>query len=253
MLAGLAPEAGVVVENEVDRLGGFGVLDTDAYQFIIKVAYVSKSKGGAVALNLHLETPTGAKLNQQFWMTSGTAKGGKNYYVKDGKQFYLPGFNQANAVSLLTIGREIFTLVPVTKQINLYDFNEKKEVPTDVDMLMDLIGQPFYGGVEKQLQDKNVQNPNFDPNMPINKNTNPMYVPSGETREVNEIVKVFRAADQLTASEIRGGTKVATFFPAWVKKMQGTVVNKCKKQTGVVAGAPSAGTTAAAPTKNLFG
>ena len=111
------------IANEKDVIGGgFRPLDTDAYEMTINNAYFDKSSGGAMSLNLDLSNSKGDKLRTTIYITS---KAGRNFYfVKDksGKpteeKQYLPGFNIANAICLLTVGTEIADL-------RIWDFNPK--------------------------------------------------------------------------------------------------------------------------------
>ena len=162
-------------------------------------------------------------------MTSGTAKGGKNYYEKDGEKFYLPGFITANSLALLTLGKEIGQLETEPKVINLYSSEAKAEVPTKVDMFTDLLGMDIIAGIIRQTVDKNVKDGAGN------------YVPSGETRDENEIDKFFRMRDRRTTAEIRAQADKAVFVDTWAEKWTAKVRNKAKAASGT-AGAPRPGT-----------
>ncbi|EFR8087486.1 hypothetical protein H0088_004130 [Salmonella enterica] len=227
------------VEGEKDILGGGGVLDTDLYPVRIKVAYLTTAGTGAVAVNIQLDVD-GKEVRQQFWVLSGNAKGNKNTYTKDGKEFYLPGFITANSLALLTVGKELAELDVEKKVIKLYDFDAKEERPTEVDVFVELTGQQILAGIEKQTIDKTVKN----------EQTNE-YEPTGETRDVNEVVKFFRFDDGLTVPEIEKGVTEAKFKDDWVSKFQGKTRNKAKgNKDGAKAGLPSGG--AKAGTSSLF-
>jgi hypothetical protein len=206
----------------------------------IALAYLSKSNGGALALNLHLRTEEGREVRQQLWMTSGTAKGGKNFYEKDGQKKYLPGFTLANSLALLTIGKEIGDLATETKVVSLYNFDAKAEVPTKVEMFTELLNKEIYAAIFKQTVDKNV------------KDSAGNYVPSGETREENEIDKFFRAKDSMTVAEIRAQAGEATFINTWRNKHAGKTRNRAKgaAATGTVGAPPPV--SAAKPKTSLF-
>ncbi len=239
MLAGLTTDESI--QDEKDSLGSSGPLDSNVYDLTIKYAFMTKSKGGALALNLHLNEASGALLRQQLWVTSGDAKGNKNYYERNGKRHYLPGFNIANAVSLLSVGKEISKLDTEEKTIKLYNFDSKSEEPTVVDMVMDLVGKEITCGVLKQVVDKNVKDP-----------ATGEYVPSGETRTENEIDKVFRTRDKLTVAEIRRKLTEPVFYEEWTAKWKGKEKDKSTgTKTGGTTGAPQAAGKAA-PVDDLF-
>lgn len=230
------------IANEKDSIGGGGVLESGLYPAKVTLAYVTKSSGGATGLVLKAKTSEGRDINQTLWMTSGTAKGAKNFYEKDGVKSYLPGFIAANALSLLTVGKDIAELDTETKVVNVYSSEAKAEVPTKVEMVVDLLGKDIVIGLIKQTVDKNV------------KNDQGVYVASGDTREENEIDKFFRAEDHMTTAEIRAAASEPAFYNTWNTKWSGNTRNKAKGAgTAGVAGAPKAATGTKKPTTSLFG
>ena len=206
------------IANERDSVGGNRLLDTGVYKFTVQHAYATKSAGGAIGLVVNLKATTGQELRQTFWMTSGTAKGCKNYYEdKNGDKQYLPGFTLANSLCLLTVGQEISGLDTEQKVIPLYNPETKSELPTKVDMLMDLVGKEVLAAVFKQIVDKTKKN-----------EATGMYEPTGETREENEIDKFFRERDRMTTAEIRAQAESATFINTWLTKNEGQVRDRSK-------------------------
>lgn len=230
------------VQDEVDQLGGGGVLDTALYDMTIEMAYLTKSKGGAHAINLQFKTDDKKYLRSTIYITN---KEGKPYYEKDGKKNYLPGFLLATNLCLLTIKKEIADIAPEEKVIPIYDYDAKKELPTKMPVLVDLIGQRVTAGVIKEIVDKTKDTGTTDAA------GNKVYAPTGETREQNEIDKFFRISDGFTVPEIRAKEPEAKFKKAWGDKHTGVTRNKSK---GVTAGAAGAlkPATAAAPKKSLF-
>jgi hypothetical protein len=242
LLASLSTDASIA--DEKDSVGSTGALDSGLYKAKVALAYITKSTGGAMGLVLNLKTDANREIRQTLWMTSGTAKGGKNYYEdKNGDKQYLPGFLHANSLALLTVGKEIAALDTETKVVNVYSVEAKSEVPTKVEMLMDLIGQEVIVGLIKQTVDK------------TKKNDAGIYEATGETRDENEIDKLFRAKDRMTTAEIRAQAESASFIDTWDAKFTGTVKNKAKGAAGT-AGAPKAAGAAPAaakkPTTSLF-
>jgi hypothetical protein len=228
------------ISNEKDSVGGGGVLASGLYPAKITLAYVTTSSGGATGLVLHAKTSEGRDIRSTQWMTSGTAKGGKNFYEKDGVKNYLPGFLLAQSLALLTVGKELSDLDTEQKVANVYSFDAKAEVPTKVDMVMDLVGKEIVIGLIRQTVDKNVKTDNG-------------YVPSGETRDENEIDKFFRASDRKTTAEIRAKAEEAVFVNTWADKWNDQIRDKSTKSAGV-AGAPKASVsvTNKKPTASLF-
>jgi hypothetical protein len=243
------------IQNETDSVGSSGPLDSNIYKATVNMAYAITSKGGAQGIVLTLKTETGRELRQTLWISSGKEKGCLNYYeTKDGDRKYLPGFLLFQSISLLTKGVEITDLDIQEKVVNIYNVEAKKEVPTSVPVIMDLLDQEVYTAVIKQTVDKNVKNPNFDESKPSHKTDNPMYIANGETRDENEIDKFFRASDKMTTAEIRAGAEEAVFFDTWLGKWEGQTKDKTSKDAPK-ANTGTAGNTApqtAAPKTSLF-
>lgn len=227
------------IAGERDSVGG-SVLDTALYPSKVTLAYLIKSDGGAVGLVLNAKTDAGRDIRQTIWMTS---KSGANYYTdKAGAKQYLPGFLIANSLSLLTVGKEIGDLVTETKVVSAYSKEAKADVPTKVEMFTELLGQDIIIGLIKQTVDK------------TQKNDAGVYMPTGETRDENEIDKLFRARDRMTVAEIRAKAEAAAFVATWEAKHAGNTRNKAKG-TGAgtgVAGTPKGAGVSTKPKASLF-
>ena len=238
------------VENETDSVGGGnGPLASGLYPGTVKMAYLGKSPGGALSLTLWLATEAGREMRETFWVTSGDAKGNKKYYeTKDGDRKFLPGYNMANSLCLLTVAKPIDDMDTEKKIVGIYNFQERKDINTEVEVLTDLIGQEIIAGVQLVHENKQV------------KNDNGMYVdsPDGAIREKNEIDKFFRAKDKLTTAEIRAQQDEPAFYNAWGAKWTDQVRDKVTKTAGGAAtpafggAAAPAGGAGAKPQKSLF-
>jgi len=230
------------VKTESDFIGGSYTLESGLYPMTIEVAYLGASRGGAQSLTIHAKSDKGENYQGTVYLTSGTAKGGLNTYVdKRGDKQYLPGFLTGNSIALLTVGKNIGDLAVEEKVINLYNYDEKKELPTKVNMFTELLGKEVILGIQKETLNKNVKNDAGD------------YVPTAETRDQNEISKVFRKKDGLTVAEITAAVTEAQFIKTWDDKFTGVTRDRtvAVASNGAIAGAPSKGATAA-PTKSLF-
>lgn len=231
------------IQNEKDSVGSGGPVESGLYPSKVALAYVMKAASGALGLVTHFKTEAGRELRETFWMTSGTAKGGKNYYEKDGQKHYLPGFNVANSLALLTVGKEISELDTETKVVNVYSKEASAEVPTKVEVVTDLLNQDVILGIIKQTVNKNVK-------------TEAGYVATAETREENTVDKIFRASDRKTTAEIRAQADEATFIDTWETKWAGNTRDRTQPVNGAPKGAPAAAANGAAksskPTTSLF-
>ena len=113
------------------------------------------------------------------------------------------------------------------KVVNIYDFDLKKEVPKSVQVLTGLTDAPISLGIVKALEDKTKLN-----------DQTKEYEPTGETREVNNIEKVFHTELHLTVPEARAGKDRGEFWDAWLAKNKGQIRDKTKKD-GAKSGAPA--------------
>lgn len=225
------------IAQEKDSLGGSRALESNAYDFKIKLAYVTKSASEAMAVVLDLETDAGEKLKHTEYVTSGKEKGCKNYYERNGEKHYLPGFNNINAVCLLTLGKELKDMEHEEKQVPIWSSEAKAEVPTKVPVLSELHGQYITLGVLKETVNKT----KYD------QTSKTRSIVEG-TQDQNTVDKVFRTKDHKTVVEIRGKVEEATFYDQWVEKNAGKTRNKVKD---VPAGNGNAG--APKPKQSLFG
>jgi len=186
------------------------------------------------------------KVSTVFWITSGDAKGNLPYYLdKEGKKNYLPGFLQINALCEMVTGKSVNALDTEEKVIKKFDYESKSEVPTKVDMIMDLVGAVVNAGVVRQTVSKKVK-------------TDAGYVATAETRDENEIIKFFNE-DGLSHTELQAKTAVsdAQVMAKWAEKYAGKTLDKTEKVAGNApkAGAPAAAgqSAAAVATDDLFG
>lgn len=259
MLANLKIDDSIVLEQEQDRIaGGNRTLDSDIYGFTIDAAYLGASKGGAAFVAFILkEKKTGNLFKPTIYVTSGKDKGYKPYFTKTdeatGKvtNTPLPGFLVANSIAELTTGVPLADQPQEEKIVKIYDFDAKAEKPTKVQMLVELLGKDINLGVIRQTVDKNKDNGSG------------VYVPTGETRDENEVDKVFCAREDfefMTQTEIkakRGGddSVEAVFHKTWLEANKGKTRNKAKGASGAAGGVAKSGAGAAAagkPKSGLF-
>ena len=248
MFDGMTTDESIKEEKDSLRGGSFEPLASGIYDLTIKYAYASKSAGGATALNVVLVDKDNNEIKDQQWMTSGEAKGCKNYYMvkKDGKETgekaYLPGFNAINSLCLLTVGKGIAELATEKKTIMLYDWDSQGEKPTEVDMVTELIGKQVTAAVLYQIVDKKAKNTQTG-----------QYEPTGQTRKQNTVDKYFRQRDKMTVAEIRAQAEEAVFVKTWEDKWKDQVDDQ---SSGVSAASGTTGKPVASgndtPTESLF-
>ena len=241
------------VKEDVDVVRGQRKepLSSDIYNLMIKYAYGQKSKGGAMGIHMVLTTPEDREIKVTEYITSGDAKGNKTYYEKDKKdsdgnitgkdQFNLPGYSAIDSLCNLVIGKSILQCDNEKRTINLYDYTLKKEIPTEVDMLVELVGKAVCGAVLNQIQDKTAKNSQTG-----------KYEPTGKTYSTNVVDKFLNAADRKTASEVRNKLD-GDFAPKWLAKWKGQIDDQSTEvKTAGLKGAPAV-SGEAAPKTSLFG
>lgn len=224
------------LEAATDSLGGRPVLDTDIYDGTIKAAYVITSAGGAMGITLIAQLGN-TEYQETVYITDKT---GKNYYVSQGdpaKKNPLPGFTLINDLCLIATGAPLSEQAHDTKVVKKYDSDAKKELPTEVPMLIDLLDTDITFAIRKQISDKM-------------KKEGDEYVSTGETREENVIEKVFHPTMHITVSEATKEVTEPVFYTAWLEKNKGTVKDKTSKDKS----GGKVGTTAPkTERKSLFG
>jgi len=175
---------------EDDFVGGGGVLDTDIYTAEIKYAFIGKAQNSD-ARNLTIGLKIGSKdLQRQIWMTN---RNGDVTYKdkKTGEEKNLPGFNQVNSLCMLVCSKEVGNMDVEEKTLKLYDYQSKTEVPQAVDCFTELHGKTIQVAIQRQTIDKTSKNEQTGD-----------YEPTGETVDINEIVKFFPEDTLVTISEV---------------------------------------------------
>jgi hypothetical protein len=174
---------------DTDYVGGGGLFESDIYVGKIKTAFTGKA-ANSEARNITLLIDIGGReLRSQIWVSNKS--GEVTYTDKQTKETKnLPGFNQMNALALLVTGKNLGDLDVEDLVVKLYDFDARKEIPQSVSCFTELHGEMIAVAVQRQTVDKNEKNAAGD------------YVPSGETRDINVVVKFLDAEKQLTISEI---------------------------------------------------
>ncbi len=242
----LAQDVNATKEEDVLGGGKTFLVESGVYDTIIDMAYMDKSQYGADSFNVTFKGQNGEEIKQTIYVSN--RQGETTYAEKDrktgqptGKRRDLPGFSVASAICKLSVGDDLITVARSAepKTIKIFDFTAMKELPQEKQVLTALIGQPITLGMFKDVVDKNVKDGNGN------------WVPGGETREENDIGKVFRTRDGLTTVEVEAEATSHDFKDAWAEKHTGITRQKAKGKIGGTPGAPT-GTTGGGETKSLF-
>lgn len=235
------------LQEAEDRLGGgFKARESGAYDMRVKMAYTGASEKGALNVSLILEDDAG-DYRETIYVTN---KNGENFFLnKDDKtkKVPLPGFTVVDDICLAATGLPMAEQTFEMKTVKIYDFDQKKEVPKEVQVITSILGKPVTVGLVQTLKNKGVQQADGS------------YVDGPEERTEVNISKVFHTETKLTMAEAKAQKETAEFYPQWVEKNKGYVADKRTIKGGaggapVRSGPPSAaGGEAQAPRKSLFG
>lgn len=209
---------GMAVDH-TDRIAGEGprTLESGVYPAKIDLAFLQKSGGGALMMHVHYKTDT-AMVKQRFVLTSGDAKGNRNYFTdQEGNQRPLPDLLRAENLAQLACGKGFGQLSTAEKTVKLWSYEEQSEVPTKKEVVMDLLGKQVQIGVLKVSQNKRAQE-------------NGNWVDTADKQEVNEVDKLF-GADGKTLTEAQA-KEPGTFIDTWKKKFENKVIDKYKPVAG---------------------
>lgn len=231
------------MEEAQDRVGGFQPLAADAYKAKIKMAYAIESAKGANGVVI-LADVNGQEHRETVWVTN---RNGENFF-KDkedpSKKIPLPGFTTVDDLCLLATGEGLGDQDAETKKVKIYDPQERKEVPTDVPVLVNLLGKEVVLGLlhKKEFKQEKDDSGNFSD--------------TDKVREYNEIDKVFHPETLRTVNEYRHEIETPDFHKAWVERNKGKVRDKTQGgSSGGTSGSgrPNAANSDNAPKKKLFG
>lgn len=204
-----------------ESIGGGRIWSSGVYTAVIKLAYFDQAKSGAISFNIVLEDKDGRELKEAIYVRSGDAKDNKTYYEKDGKKYPLPGYITADSMCVAATGKRLPEVSESAekKTINIYSFDQKKEVPTERPVIMDLLNKKVLVAVHEIVEDKRTQN------------SAGVYEPTGETRSKNECKFFGNAESGKSADEILDNSD-ATIFAKWAEKNTDRVINKSSKKDG---------------------
>lgn len=217
---------------------GFEALDTDLYKANVKMAYlvVHESKAQGIAFEFDLGGGKTFKIEQII-----KTKEGKNYFINTKTKLKAPlaGFTVVDDICTITTGKGLKGQATEQKVVKVYNFDKKEDVPTEVHVLVDLLGKDVGLAVVKKLENKS-------------KKEGDKYVATSETITRNDIVKAVYPNDGATVGE-RAEKKPTTWAAGWLKNNKGKTKEKLTYKGGASSGGPAAGAPPAGDRKPLFG
>lgn len=234
------------LEEAQDRLGGYQSYETDIYSGKVKLAYAGQSTGGARFVFLSVAFPDGKEYRETIYITN---KNGENFFLNkqdNTKKVPLPGFTLFNDICLVTTGKELSEQDTEDKVVNVYDPEQKKELPKKVPVLVDMLGTDITLAILKKIESIKVKQGNE-------------YVATDKTRETNSIDKVFHTETKMTVVEIKAKKAEPVFHDAWLEKNKGKTRDMTQSEgksgrpgSSNAGGPPTAG-AASKPRSSLFG
>ena len=236
--------------KEEDVLGGSRTVPSNVYPAGIKLAYLDAAASGAICVVFDFAMLVNGK-ERNHKETIYISNKNKEFTYKDkqsGENKPLPGFVTVDSICKAVTGKSITELSTEKKTIKVYDYDQKAEVPQEKEVLMDLLRGKLELGILEVTVDKSTKNESYDPSKPKQGNNLP-YLATGETREQNELSKVFNE-DGLTQLEKESGATEAKFKAAWLEQYAGKKINKAK---GAATGAKAGGVSKPATASPLFG
>lgn len=197
------------IERSADSVG-FSALESDVYEGTIKQAYGTESDSRAKAIALEIDL-NGRTYKETIYFTSGKEKGQKPYYeTKQGKKVFLPGYQTLDDLCAVTTEQYLASQETEEKKVKVYNKDAKKELPTDVEVLVDLIGKKVKLGIVQTIENKWSNG-----------------VQTSETTQKNSIDKVFNE-EGFTLNELLAEADEPEFINTWLDKNKGVTKDKSK-------------------------
>lgn len=207
------------VEQVEDRVGGgFEPLESGVYLAVITNAYVIESSRGSSGVHLELKIPDEKDriITQDIYITNTD---GDTFYEKDGKNYYLQGYQTMDAIALITTDTPILEQDSETRTVEVYNRETKTKERVKKEVLVDMLQAEINVGIIKAQRYKQVE-------------TSPG---SGEYRDTddlityNEIDKIFDPEQGMTVNELMEEAEEAVFINQWLARWEGKVKEARKK------------------------
>lgn len=212
------------MQRAKDTLGGFGRLPTDIYVGKIKQAYfvdseVSESQSVVLTVGL-TENFAGDEVDREYTERCLiTNKDGDAFFEKNGHKVPLQGFTIIDDICQILTEASLTEQETETKKIKIRDRTSGEDIPTPVEVLIDIIGEEIALAIQHKRENKR------------EKDSKGNYQPKPEPVELNSIVKVFSADDFSTLLELEE-EKDPTFAEKWMERYHGKMYDTYKESVG---------------------
>jgi len=222
-----------------------GVPATALYEGLIKAAYLIPSpwNDNEMDLAMHIELPSGYEHKIQKAVLRDKSPQVTN--AKTGKKELMWSYQQvSHIVGAALNGKTLADAFDScqTKKVEIYDFDSRKDVLTDVQMVADLVGKKLLIGLQRKIANKN------------QKNSDGTWTPLPERKQTLEFGIAGSIDDRRTFVEIQAGIapEEAKEVDLWEKANSGKDWN-AYKEVAAVSGVPASVTAAPAAAIHDFG
>ena len=193
----------------------YTTLPSDVYDATIKSNYFTKAMSGTTESNITL-TINGS--DKDFKLYVCFKETGTPIKTVNGNKIVMPGYRTLNSLVYCATGKSVEQLQQVPKTAQIKDWSTGETKPIMADALVGVEGKPIKVAIKNLLKHKNAK-------------VNGIYVPTTETRAINEIDLPFNS-DGFSASELVKGLP-ATMLNAWVDAHKGEVFQEKLKVTPI--------------------
>lgn len=225
--------AGVEVEADKDVIGGgSAVLASGVYPIQCEYLYLDQTKSGALMAYGSFKPEGGRSIRFSECVMSKKSGAAKVTYTdkKTGKEVPLPGYSKLlHLFHACDIDIADLSEMEVEKKtLKLWDYEAKKELPVEKNVLVQMTGQHLQAGIRKVLETKMAQDANGDWN-----------VPTAEEKTFNDIFKWFNK-DGFTVQEVKEQAAEPAFKNQWEEAYKDKDLDR-RVKNAPKAGAPKLG------------
>lgn len=216
------PESVLNTLDQAQAPAPSSTIDSDIYEVKIKDMYNIMSKNGALGIRLILGYGDNfAKEYREDIYISNKDK--KFTYVKDNKEYPLPGYTLINDICGITVNSSLAQVSENTvEQVKkVHDFKSNSDVNESHETYIDMIDQIFLAGIVKQEETKKELG------------ADGKLYSTDKTRMTNHIRNVFTNDTQNTLYELDHAegdeAPEAKAYAQWIEAFKGKVIDKTDK------------------------
>jgi len=195
---------------EGDSIGK--LFDTGVYDATIKYAYLTESKESKITgLNVVLDINGREFAAETAWLmySDGSTL---RVNARTGKKEATPGMKQFNSLCYCALGITPDRLGDAEyKAINVWNWEQKKQVPTQCPVYPALTGAKIKVGIKKYNKHKNVK-------------VGTSWVPTKTIRTINTVDKYYTPDGKLAIEALQD--KPAVYMNKWLEEYQGKVIDE---------------------------